>query len=69
MEIKKQTWRDIQLSLIWIMVFTLIVASFTLWVLWGELGEKSSQLGICQKNFEVWSKQVKSGRIILELEK
>lgn len=68
MRIKDRTWRDIKISMFWITMFALISASAALWFLLQQYQEVSGELDICRHNFEEWTKQIKNGKIILELE-
>ena len=44
------------------------MSAFANWLLLKENKELIDKLGICEHNFEIWSSQVESGRIVLELE-
>ena len=66
--LSKNSWHDIKLSMFWIGIFTMLVATLAICLLLQENRDLTTRIGICQHNFEQWEKQVKSGRIILELE-
>jgi len=61
-------WKTIKICLINWTIFVLIMSAFANWLLLKENKELIDKLGICEHNFEIWSSQVESGRIVLELE-
>jgi len=66
--ISKQTIRDIKISMFWITMFVLILSALSNWLLLKENKELIDKLDICEHNFEEIGKQIKSGRVVLEIE-
>ena len=76
MKISKTLQHDVTLSFFWIGLFIIVFAGLTVWYMGGklkartqELEQKIEELGVCLSNMEEISKQIGSGRIILELKK
>ena len=74
MKISKTLQHDVTLSFFWIGLFTIVFAGLTVWYMKGkleertqELEQKIEELEVCLGNMEEISKQIGSGRIILEL--
>ena len=72
---KRINWTTVKVCMINWTLFTLIAASVAMWLLiqdrkelMKENIEVEHKLETCERNFEEWSKQVKSGKIILNLE-
>lgn len=67
LKLSKDRWHDAKLSMFWIGIFTILILGLIIQIFWRNWEETQAKLETCQKNFEVWSEQVESGHVVIEL--
>jgi len=60
-------WYKIQLIMIQWVIFAMLLSVVSMWFLLKDRKATQSKLQTCEKNWEIVSKQIESGRIILDL--